>query len=114
MMDRHDSSHTASHVAPGTGEVPLVHPRSTPILDESAENGAELPFEEGARDVIDPDLRHRMISETAYGMYVQRGYEDGHDQEDWLAAEAAVEHLLLRRPRAEDGAVSDASADSGT
>lgn len=36
----------------------------------------------------DPDFRHRMISAAAYERYMQRGYVDGYDTEDWLAAEA--------------------------
>lgn len=34
------------------------------------------------------------IRERAYELYVERGYEDGHDTEDWLRAEAEV---LARR-----------------
>ena len=30
------------------------------------------------------------ISRIAYELYAQRGYEDGHDLEDWLKAEAIV------------------------
>jgi hypothetical protein len=30
------------------------------------------------------------IAKRAYELYAERGYEDGHAQEDWLAAEAAV------------------------
>src|SRR5438552_10276151 len=43
---------------------------------------------------IDPDLRHRMISETAYQFYAQRGYVDGYELDDWLRAEAEVDRLL--------------------
>src|SRR2546425_11778496 len=43
---------------------------------------------------IDPDLRHRMISETAYQFYAQRGYVDGYELDDWLKAEAEVDRLL--------------------
>ena len=31
------------------------------------------------------------IREAAYRMYVARGHRDGHDVEDWLAAEAALD-----------------------
>ena len=30
------------------------------------------------------------IAETAYGLYLQRGCAEGHDREDWLAAERKV------------------------
>ena len=55
----------------------------------------DQPFAEGAQDALDPDLRHRLISETAYGHYVERGYADGYDVDDWLQAETEVDHLLL-------------------
>lgn len=40
------------------------------------------------------------IAVKAYELYSQRGCEDGHDMEDWLAAEA----LLIATP---DGPASD-------
>ena len=55
----------------------------------------DQPFAEGAADTIDPDLRYRMISEAAYHRYVDRSYADGYDIEDWLQAEAEVDHILL-------------------
>jgi len=36
--------------------------------------------------------RESMIQETAYYRYVQRGYIPGHDIDDWLAAEAELDH----------------------
>ncbi|MHB1352440.1 MAG: DUF2934 domain-containing protein [Thiobacillus sp.] len=41
------------------------------------------------RDLPD-DERERMIREAAYYRYVRRGYSDGQDLDDWLAAEAAL------------------------
>lgn len=63
------------------------------------EDTAETPFEEGAHDSLDPDLRHRMISEAAYHLYEQRGYVDGYDLDDWLQAEAEVDHVSLHSDR---------------
>jgi hypothetical protein len=73
------------------------HPHGVSILAPEDEAGQVLdqPFAEGAQDAIDPDLRHRMISEAAYHRYVERGYADGYDLDDWLRAESDVEHLLL-------------------
>lgn len=78
-------------------EVP-PHPRSTAIISSGneAEREPEQPFVEGMQDTIGPDLRHRMISETAYHHYTGRGYADGYDVDDWLQAEAEVDHLLLQ------------------
>ncbi len=85
--------------------VPEQPPRSIPILAEEPEEErmAEQPFEEGAADAVDPDLRHRMISEVAFGMYAQRGFVDGYDVDDWLAAETHVDHLLLARAERDTG-----------
>ncbi len=73
------------------------HPRSVPVAMPETEDEMEpdQPFAEGALDAIDPDLRHRMISEAAYRYYGARGYEEGYDLDDWLQAEADVDHLLL-------------------
>jgi hypothetical protein len=73
------------------------HPRS--VATESPfnerERAPDMPFEEGVHDELSPDLRHRMISEAAYFLHIQRGYEDGYDMDDWLQAEAEIDHLLL-------------------
>jgi hypothetical protein len=75
-----------------------AHPRSVPGIAPESEllQEPEQPFGEGARDEIDPDLRHRMISETAYHLLAERGYAEGSEVEDWQQAEAAVDHLLLK------------------
>ena len=73
-------------------------PRSVAILQGEQEDAdPDRPFEEGAHDGVDPDLRHRLISEAAYARYAERGYADGYDFDDWLAAEESVDHLLLNR-----------------
>jgi hypothetical protein len=72
-----------------------AHPRSVPIAELDPGSEPDQPFEEGAHDAIEPDLRHRMISEAAYHLYAQRGYADGYDFDDWLTAEAEIDHLLL-------------------
>jgi hypothetical protein len=84
-----------------------TRPRSLPVDPPEFEDEVEpdQPFAEGARDGIDPDLRHRMISEAAYRFYSERGYADGYDMDDWLQAEATVDHLLLN-PRERTGARS--------
>lgn len=54
----------------------------------------------------DPARRHTMIAEAAYLRAKRRGFESGHELEDWLLAEAELEHRL-RRER--DGAVRSSS-----
>jgi len=52
---------------------------------------------ESAQGEIDPQVRHRMISEAAYGLYARRGYVEGFELEDWLQAEAEVGRQLGNR-----------------
>ena len=75
----------------------VKHPRGVAVPEAEPEIDAapDQPFEEGVRDAITPDLRHRMISEAAFYRYAQRGYVDGYDVDDWVAAEEEVDHLLL-------------------
>lgn len=43
---------------------------------------------------IEPKERQAMIAEAAYFRAERRGFEPGHELEDWVAAESDVEHLL--------------------
>jgi hypothetical protein len=45
--------------------------------------------------LVTPEERARMIAEAAYYLAERRGFEPGHELEDWLAAEARIE-LELR------------------
>lgn len=78
------------------------HPHAAPVpaASESDDVMPDTPFEEGAHGVLDPDLRHRMISEAAYYLYTQRGYDDGYDLDDWLQAEEQIEHAIVNPERA--------------
>lgn len=53
----------------------------------------------GGSDTKDLDLRRRLIREAAYHRYAERGYSDGHDVDDWLQAEAAVDDALASSKR---------------
>jgi hypothetical protein len=47
-------------------------------------------------DPLEPHS-HEAIAREAYALYAARGYQDGWDVEDWLAAEES-----LRRPRSDE------------
>ena len=54
---------------------------------------------------IEPAERQGMIAEAAYLRAERRGFDPGHEVEDWLAAEKDIERLLpspsaLRQPGA--------------
>lgn len=72
---------------------------SRPVANDESNVMPDMPFEEGMHDVLEPDLRHRMISEAAYHLYAQRGYEDGYDVDDWLQAEAQIDHIIVNPER---------------
>lgn len=80
----------------------MTKPHGVPVIEPPTEleRVPDQPFAEGAQDAIDADLRQRMISETAYRLYAERGYADGYDVDDWVQAEAEVDHLLLNPQRA--------------
>jgi len=73
-----------------------VPARDVPNVEADTEfdAGSIAPFADDAMDELDPNLRHRMVSETAYRRHGECGYEDGYDLEDWLQAEADVDRLL--------------------
>ena len=50
-----------------------------------------------ARVTISEDVRRGMIAEGAYLRAERRGFAPGHEEEDWLAAEAEVDALLKAR-----------------
>jgi hypothetical protein len=70
------------------------HPHGVPMLD--ADETPAQPFAEGVEDELDPDMRHRLVSDVAYQRYVERGYADGYDLDDWFQAESDVDHMLVR------------------
>ncbi len=88
-----------------TGAAPHVHvrvrPKAVPVLESDADTATtpDQPFAEGAADALSADLRHRLISETAFHHLAERGYEDGSEVEDWTEAEAEVDHTLLNPTR---------------
>jgi Protein of unknown function (DUF2934) len=52
---------------------------------------------------IKPEVRQVMICEAAYYIAEHRGFEPGHDVDDWLAAEEQIDAALTSSaPRAAD------------
>lgn len=58
---------------------PLAH---APTIEQPA--ALPLPSE-----ITERELQSR-VRDLAYQLYVQRGYVDGHDLEDWLEAESII------------------------
>ena len=49
---------------------------------------------------LTPEELNGMIATAAYRRAEQRGFEPGHELEDWVAAEAEIKGLLENRPAA--------------
>ena len=49
---------------------------------------------------LTPEELYRMIATAAYRRAEQRGFEPGHELDDWVAAEAEIKSLLENRPAA--------------
>ena len=52
------------------------------------------PVNNSARADISPDELRKLISEAAYFRAKQRGFAPGHEDEDWIQAEAEVMRRL--------------------
>ena len=50
----------------------------------------------GYPNFVDPQQRAELIAKAAYYRALHRGFVPGHEQADWLAAEAEVDAELLR------------------
>jgi hypothetical protein len=74
----------------GTGAAAVTSPAGTPRVRKT-------PAKAPARVTISEDVRRGMIAEGAYLRAERRGFAPGHEEEDWLAAEAEVEALLKAR-----------------
>ena len=44
-----------------------------------------------AEVILERDVRHEQIAQAAYFRAERRGFEPGHELEDWLAAESEVD-----------------------
>jgi hypothetical protein len=64
---------------PGASATPGI------IADSALQVATERP--------VDPEVRRLMIAEAAYYCAEQRGFEPGHELEDWLVAEARIDLL---------------------
>ena len=73
-----------------------VKPDPAPAPDSSKARRAARPKQSAVspRAQLTPEARHALIAQAAYLRAERRGFEPGHEAEDWLAAEAEVDALL--------------------
>jgi hypothetical protein len=67
---------------------PELHARAMIAVLES-----EQP-ETAASLSVDPDVRRQLVAAEAYFLAERRGFAAGHELEDWVTAEAAVDSRL--------------------
>jgi hypothetical protein len=68
---------------------PLPAAASTPAAQPDSGLGATAAF-------IEPEQRRAMIAEAAYYHAERRGFEAGHELEDWCLAEGEIDDKLTR------------------
>jgi Protein of unknown function (DUF2934) len=74
-----------------TEAAPVKRPLSAP---SPAKPPLSTPLNSPARARVTPDARRSLIAQNAYHRAERRGFEPGHEDEDWLAAEVEVDALL--------------------
>jgi hypothetical protein len=72
-----------------------VQPTSTPRATRTTSRAAQPKSRPLPPALIDQDLRRSMIAQAAYYRAERRGFEPGHEAEDWLAAESEVDTALM-------------------
>jgi hypothetical protein len=67
---------------------------STPPSDRPL-SAAIADYARVAQRLVEPTMRHAMITEAAYYRAQRRGFAPGHELDDWLAAEIEVNEMLV-------------------
>jgi hypothetical protein len=76
------------HVSPGK----KATRRPATAVPELTDSDAMVVLEsEQSTSSIDPDVRRQLVAAEAYFLAERRGFAAGHELEDWVAAEAAVD-----------------------
>jgi hypothetical protein len=68
--------------------------KSLAILESPAASGSSPAGTLWSAPATDAEARNRMIAEAAYYRAEQRGFDPGHELDDWLAAEYEIARVL--------------------
>ena len=71
---------------------PVAAPAASATPGIIADSASQIATERA----VDPEVRRLMIAEAAYYCAEQRGFEPGHELEDWLEAEARIDLLTVK------------------
>jgi len=72
------------------GVAPEVADRTATVVQESAQPVA------ASSASIDTEVRRQLVAAEAYFLAERRGFEAGHEVEDWMAAEVLVDSRIHR------------------
>jgi hypothetical protein len=81
-------------VSPGKKTVKRKTAASPQLTDSAVIAVLESAQTARAATSIDPDVRRQLVAAEAYFRAERRGFAAGHELEDWVAAEAAVDSRL--------------------
>jgi hypothetical protein len=70
-----------------------IPPVAAPVAPATTGIVSEMASQVAMDGPVDPEVRRLMIAEAAYYRAESRGFEPGHDLEDWLEAEARIDLL---------------------
>ena len=73
-----------------------IPPVAAPAASATPGIIAEMASQIATERSVDPEVRRLMIAEAAYYCAEQRGFEPGHELEDWLEAEARIDVLTRK------------------
>lgn len=73
----------------------VLHARKLPRDADQVADAAMITDTSLAAVTMDSDKRYAMIEKLAYEYSESRGFEPGHELDDWLAAETAVDAKLM-------------------
>ena len=97
-MKRQPATQTRQPAAPKQA-APVAARKPQPVQRKRQQAGGEAQ-RPNSHTELTPDELRQMIATAAYRRAEERGFEPGHELEDWLAAEAEIKDLLASRPAA--------------
>jgi len=90
---------TRPHPSPRKHPLPSRAPQPAPEALAADAVAEVLEIHDDAPDglaTVDEEFRREMIATAAYHIAEQRGFEPGHELDDWIAADAAIDAMLIR------------------
>jgi hypothetical protein len=64
--------------------------KATPKAKTAAKSAVAAGVPEVAAQIAKPRPTHQQIAELAYSYYIERGWVDGHPEQDWFRAELVL------------------------